>query len=360
MLTQRKELNFEGQNIYVGIDVHLKSWTVSIYTDQMYYKTITQPPKAEILAHYLKENFPNGNYFSAYEAGFSGFWAHYMLLSEGITNIVINPSDVPTTQKEQYQKTDPVDSKKIARSLRSQELIPIHILSSETLEDRSLIRVRNMLVQDMIRFKQRIKSFLYFYGITYPKEFFHSTSHWSRRFLRWIKEDVSLTCESGRYSLNLLVVEVENHRKLLLETNRKIRTMCQSQRYVKEMELLKSIPGIGTIGAITFLTQMENIERFKNIDHLSSYVGLIPNRHSSGEHDNKTDMTVRGHRFLKTILVESAWIAIRVDPALTLSYHSYVKRMPPNKAIIRIARKLLNRMYYVLKEKRPYVHRIVK
>jgi hypothetical protein len=33
MLIQRKELNFEGQNIYVGIDVHLKSWTVTILTE---------------------------------------------------------------------------------------------------------------------------------------------------------------------------------------------------------------------------------------------------------------------------------------------------------------------------------------
>jgi hypothetical protein len=31
MQTQRKELNFEGQSVFVGLDVHLKSWTVSIF-----------------------------------------------------------------------------------------------------------------------------------------------------------------------------------------------------------------------------------------------------------------------------------------------------------------------------------------
>jgi hypothetical protein len=30
MQTQRKELNFEGQNIFVGIDVHLRSWNISL------------------------------------------------------------------------------------------------------------------------------------------------------------------------------------------------------------------------------------------------------------------------------------------------------------------------------------------
>ncbi|MDD3321260.1 MAG: hypothetical protein PHS59_07440 [Paludibacter sp.] len=75
MQTQRKELNYEGQNIYVGLDVHLKSWNTSIYTDSLHYKTFNGPPQPEALLEYLICNFPNGNYFSAYEAGFCGLWA---------------------------------------------------------------------------------------------------------------------------------------------------------------------------------------------------------------------------------------------------------------------------------------------
>jgi hypothetical protein len=71
-------------------------------------------------------------------------------------------------------------------------------------------------------------------------------------------------------------------------------------------------------------------------------------------------MTARGQSKLKKSLVESAWIAVRIDPALSLAYNKYVKRMEPNKAIIRIARKLLNRIYVVLKNKREYVTGVVK
>jgi len=70
MQAQRKKLNFEGQSIFVGIDVHLKSWNVSIFTDSLHHKTFNQPPKAEALSEYLKCNFPNASYLSAYEAGF--------------------------------------------------------------------------------------------------------------------------------------------------------------------------------------------------------------------------------------------------------------------------------------------------
>ena len=111
MQKQNNTLNFDGQNIYVGFDVHLKSWQVTILTENMSLKSFVMPPKPEVLSNYLKENFPNGTYHSAYEAGFSGLWAHYQLKALGIYNIVVNPADIPTTQKEKVQKEDKRDSR---------------------------------------------------------------------------------------------------------------------------------------------------------------------------------------------------------------------------------------------------------
>jgi len=62
MHTQIKDLDFTGQNIYAGIDTHKKSWKVSIYTDVIYHKTFNQPPKPEVLFHYLTKHFPNGTF----------------------------------------------------------------------------------------------------------------------------------------------------------------------------------------------------------------------------------------------------------------------------------------------------------
>ena len=157
MQKQSNILSFEGQNIYVGFDAHLKSWQVTILTENMSHKTFVMPPKPEVLSNYLKDNFPKGNYYSAYEAGFSGLWAHYQLKALGVNNIVVNPADIPTTQKEKVQKEDKRDSRKIARSLRNGELTPIYIPSESTLDDRALVRARSMLVGDMTRFKHRIK-----------------------------------------------------------------------------------------------------------------------------------------------------------------------------------------------------------
>ena len=89
METQSNKLDFSDQNIYVGFDVHLKSWKVTIMTEKVTYKTFSQDPKPEVLYQYLKRNFPGGNYHSAYEAGFCGYWIHNKLKSLGINSVLL-------------------------------------------------------------------------------------------------------------------------------------------------------------------------------------------------------------------------------------------------------------------------------
>ena len=83
MQTQSNKINFNGQSIYVGIDVHLKSWKVTIMTEKLNHKTFSQNPNPELLCQYLTRNFPGGQYYSAYEAGFCGYWIHNKLTSLG-------------------------------------------------------------------------------------------------------------------------------------------------------------------------------------------------------------------------------------------------------------------------------------
>ena len=160
MKTKVKTICFKGQGIFCGIDTHLKSWTITIIVGEVIFKTFVQNPCAKTLAKYLQKHFPNGNYFSVYEAGFCGFSVHRELIKYGISNIIVNPADVPTTNKDRCQKEDRRDSKKLARGLKNTELEGIYIMSAEMEELRSLVRYRKTIMKELCRHKNRIKSFL--------------------------------------------------------------------------------------------------------------------------------------------------------------------------------------------------------
>ncbi len=267
---------------------------------------------------------------------------------------------MPGTQKEKLQKTDPMDSRKIARSLRSGELTGIHIPLQETLEARSLLRSRSAIVKDLSRMKPRIKSLLMFYGIPYPSTFEKSGTHWSKRFMEWLSEDVSFSTPHGGDALSLLVKSATGQRKLLLEATRKIRALSRTPSYTEPLRLIRTVPGVGFITGMTFLSEIEDIARFENSDKLAGYIGLIPTSHSGGEKQSRGEMTFRGQTQMKSMLIESSWFAARIDPALSCCFTNLAQRMDPNKAIVRIARKVLNRIYFVLKHKKEYVCAVVK
>lgn len=360
MRTKINENSFAGQSFFVGIDCHKKSWKVTIVSENYEHKTMSQNPDPDVLANYLKRNFPGGNYNAVYEAGFSGFNACRRLRELGVHCTVIHPADVPTNQKERLQKTDKVDSRKLARSLKSGECKGVHIPERSLEADRALIRQRARLVKDISRTKNRIKSLLLQFGIEIPEKFTnYQTRHWSKVFINWLKE-LPIQEASLKQTLNNYIRIGEILRKELLTVNAQVRKLSQSPGYKDDYKLLKGIPGIGVISAMTILVEFGNISRFNNMKELSDYIGLVPTMHNSGDRMDTGEMISRGKTFLKIILIEASWQAIRQDPALMLKFNELNKTMNKNKAIIRIARKMLSRIRYVLKNKQKYEFGVVK
>ena len=350
-------INCTGQNVYIGIDTHLKNWKITIMLDHIDFRPFSHNPSPLELSRYLKRHFPDGKYYSAYEAGFCGFSVHRELMKYGIQNIVVNAADVPTTDKERKQKEDKRDSRKIAKSLRSGELTPLYIPQEETIEFRSLVRYRKTLVKQIAQNKCRIKSFLYAHGYSIPDQLASASKYWSGKFSKWIRS-IETTTEHGKIILDDILDTTEFLRKKLLGLNKELRKMSNEGKYSKTLQLLCSIPGIGLITAVTFLSEIENINRFKNLDKFCSYVGLVPTTHSSGDKDLTGNITPRSNKPLRTVITEAAWMAVRADHDLALCFNEYCKKMKKNEAIIRIAKKLLNRIRFVLKNEVEYVYSI--
>ena len=350
---QRKAISFKGQKIYAGIDVHKSTWTVTTIPEIGTLKTHSQKASAQELFDFLNRHYPEGDYFAVYEAGFSGYSTYYALSEYGIECIVVNAADVPTTQYEELMKSDPVDSVKLAKSLRAGQLNGIYIRERENLDDRSLVRIRKIIQRELARYKNRVKHMLYGNGVTIPGQF-DRPGYWSKAFIKWLREDVVLL-SSTRTSLDILLDQVEVVRKGLLKATLKVRHLSRSERYAEKFDLIKSIPGIGLLTAMTILTEVYDVSRFRNEKQFASYLGLIPTSHSSGNRVIHGEKTFRGNKQIGPMLIEASWIAINNDDTLALAYSNYRKKgLTPPEAIVRVARKLSNIIFSVLKNGKKY------
>ena len=351
-----KRVDFTGQHIYVGMDIGKKSWKVCIMTEELEHGLMSQPPRVDVLVNYLRRTFPGATYHCAYEAGYCGYWIYEELRKEGIECLIVNPADVPTTHKEKTRKTDRVDARKLARCLRNGELTGIYVPEHSTIEDRTLVRTRHSLVKKQTRCKNQIKGLLSFYGVTIPEELVNS--HWSRQYIGWL-EQLIIGRASVTVAVKTLLEELKYLRQMIADVTRQIRRMAKEDKYGSDARYMITIPGISTLSAMIYLTELGRIDRFKILDKLSSYVGLVPGEHSSGDREVTTGITCRRNIYLRGVIIESAWVAAKKDPAMIMSFNQLCKRMPRNQAIVRIARKLLNRIRYVLKHQMPYEPSVV-
>ena len=352
---QRKEISFKGQTIYVGIDVHRTTWMVTVMTAVgNYEKKFSMPASPQKLFETLKKNYPDATYEAAYEAGFTGFSTYYSLKDLGIKCSIVNAADVPTTDDERRNKTDAVDSAKLARCLRNGDLRGIYVMPKESLDARGVVRVRKIFMNQLNGYKVRVKHLLYNNGVEYPERFARSSTHWSRAFTKWLCEDVKLLSED-RLALNLLLEQVEHLRLSVLNATRKLRELSQLPFYSKNFNHLMTIPGIGVITAMTILTEIADTGRFSSERAYTKYVGFIPDCHDSGDHKVKGEMTGRGNNHLRKAYVEAAWVAIRKDICLNNAYSKYCQRMEKNEAIVRIARCLAHISLALVKNDKDYI-----
>lgn len=170
--------------------------------------------------------------------------------------------------------------------------------------------------------------------------------------MNWIEEEATKDILL-QDTLLLMLEEVKQLRQLLLKTEKKLQELMK-HKYEQKATLLMSTPGVGRTLAMLFVLEVGDINRFKGFDPLNDLIGFCPDTDSSGDTARDRGITTRRHKQLRSGLLQAAWRAIRIDPAILEAYQQLTKRMKPHQAIIRIARKLLRRMRAVLISEIPY------
>ena len=315
-----KAVSFEGQVFSVGMDVHKKSWNVTVVKNSIFLKRFSIQPDTSLLISILGKKYPDGKFEFCYEAGFCGFWIQRDLNKLGYKCIVVNPADVPTTQKDKVTKSDSVDSRKLAHELSNNSLQPIYIPIVEEEAYRDVYRYRSSLIKKQTSIKNQIKSLLDKYGIE------GLTSKWSNKYIAWLDEIV-FPHKYSKLVLDSYVTDLAYISNKIKDVTKKLKELLSSDPKQEEaFNILKSIPGVGDICALTLIAEIGNVDRFENDDQFCSYIGLIPMTKDSGEKNSSRGITFRHKQKLRDMLIESSWIAAREDPTMIIRFEELSKR----------------------------------
>jgi transposase len=284
-----------------------------------------------------------------YESGPTGFELAWHCQEAGLPVIVAAASKIPRPITA-GGKTDRLDGLKLAEYLAKGVLKGLTIPTREEFSLRELERGRQQLVKSRKKLRQQIKSFLLKNHIEAPP----GLTQWTKSGMEALRRlelghrHLRLTLDSYLRQLEFTVHEIEEMKGAL---SREI----ISQGKEEQIKNLKTIPGVGDTISHTFTAEIFRPERFDRAEEICAYVGLAPIISQSGQSRGAARLQRVGQFYLRSILVEAAWILIAKEAYYKQVYNKIrSKTNLPQKAITAVARRLLAIMWRVAVERRAY------
>lgn len=342
--------DYTGQSIFLGIDVHKKTYSVTAMSEGRAVKRDTLFACPQKLIDYCFKFFPGATIYSAYEAGFCGFHLHRTLVQNGIHNIVVHASSIEIASRDRV-KTDKRDSLKIATQLSVGRLTCIHIPTVERESFRSVSRLREKFVRDRTRIGVQIKSFLNLNGFLN----YNDTKKISRKWIVSLLDVINNSNSEEAFDIKMMSKRWLAIDDEIIEIEGRLKVQAASE--IELERIYRSAPGIGPIVSRVLINELGDMSQFKNEGALFSYTGLTPQEYSSGEHIRQGHISRQGKSILRKILVQAAWRAIKKDSYLKEVFDRISAKAGKKRAIIAIARRLIGHIRACLQKKELYVYK---
>lgn len=252
----------------------------------------------------------------------------------------------------QINKTDKLDSTGLARLLRNGTLPSVWIPSVDIRDQRELPRMRLALVKMRTMLKNRIHATFAKYGITFDEvsDLFGKRGHMLMN--KSLEELPPETRQSVKQELELLQ-QIED------QIAKAERRMADIIELTPAMQLLKTIPGVGSILATSIALEIGDVTRFPDSQHFASYAGTVPRINSSGGKTHFGRVRPDVNHYLKWAFIEAANVIVVNQERLARRHavRLYLRirsRKGHAKAITAVARHLAEAAYSMLRKNEPY------
>jgi len=283
-----------------------------------------------------------------YEAGPTGYGLARHLRAAGFEVEVIAPGKTPVLPNREA-KSDRLDCVRLVQYAEAGLLRAVTVPTIVEESDRQVLRLREQLVCKQRRAKQQIRSLPLQYGLAAPAGL-GSWSQAARATLRAMRLPQRL-----RLCLDVLLGELEKIEELRRRVEAQMRQLTQTARHGKPAATLTSHPGVGTLTAMTFLTEVYRPERFTNGRQVAACLGLAPGIRASGASRRGGPLLKGGRSTLRRRLVEAAWSWAGHDERARQRYRPLVGNTGcPQKAIVAMARRLALNLWHMVRRGETY------
>jgi transposase len=318
---------------YAGLDISMKETSIAIVNEKgkIVFETICET-EPEVLAKTLNET---GFILEkiGLESGCISFWLIEELKKLTLNAICIECKQMATIIALKVNKTDRNDARLIADAMRCNLYKEVYLKTKESIDVGLQMGARKTLVNIRTKLKNSLRGFIKAYGIRLG-----TVSH--QKFPEAVRFSIKGCEEVVQRAIEGLLKSYEEVCRNINEAEKELEKLCKKDPVI---ELFESIPGVGTITALTYKAVIDNPYRFTNPRDIGAYLGLTPNQYSSGDTTRQGGISKCGCSELRTLLVECATVILTRTSGWTKLKAwglKIMKRSGIKKATAAVARKL--------------------
>src|ERR1700739_2389471 len=264
---------------YLGLDVHKKTISYCLrQADGTILREGTIEATREALSALL-ESMPQPWSGGLHETMFSA-WIYDHIRAQGGT-VKVAHSTMLKAIAAGKRKNDRLDARKIADLLRCDYFPECHMAAPEIRNRRRVLRYRNLLVRQAVRMKTKVSGLLMETGIPYNKKKLHSKKY----FYQLLEERRTEMPESLPELLQLSRTSIETLTRLDYQL---LSALEHDRLLAAGVKRLMTIPGVGTVVALTWALEIGDVHRFASLKKIVSYCGLCGAERSSAGKQRRT------------------------------------------------------------------------
>jgi transposase len=329
---------------YCGIDLHARSMYLCILDQEgnsmLHHNCRTTPDAFLRVIQPYREDV-----VVAVECMFVWYWLADLCTQEAIPFVLGHALYMKAIHGGK-SKNDKIDSKKIAVLLRGGTLPVAYVYPAIMRSTRDLLRRRNHLMQKRSELLAHIQNTNSQYNLP---EFGKKLAYKANR--DGVTDHFPDPSVQKSIEVNLQLLDVYD--RLLTELELYIVKQAKGHN-VRNLYLLRSIPGIGKILSLILLYEIHDIKRFPRVQDFVSYCRLVKCPRESGGKKSGAKNSKIGNAHLKWAFSEAACLFLRGNEQAQLYHNRLVSKHGKGKALSILAHKIGRAVYFMLKRKEPF------